>query len=951
MKRDFMLAYLLAAVVATGTLGYADGIASSGWGTLSNLAGALPDPLAQLAAPEQHDVMLYSSMLSPGVLLRMQSPTIQFFGDLEDYGAQGPTFFIVKTAAGTQAVLPNQPLDGAQLAAAWVVVSFQGAQGWENFDAPWFIALEKRPLQIELTQAGLKITFADSDTGHVFSMPLYGWHKLPQEQKDFCAEHQLPSSGIRPWEWKQSVPASVIERCDLWARIARAYPVGFQESFAVNPQTDEINFRYDYDWLITADDWQTAPLRFAPLSPALGLAWKVPGFPMQLSAEIHDPEYFTGFGPYVGAYDTNRVEISMQVLQYINELERMDKPEDPDANQAQALNWINAAVGRFSQDWRCQYDHGQRGNFCWNIVADVWYAKAIPFLEEPRKETVKHSMRIYMDNDVLNAWNYTPWHGQLILDGPGIGSWGGLGDSGKFASNVLQPVWAYAQYSGDWGLIRDRWDIIKRLFCTPEEMHWTGFGRVAIAELGDEAPPCSAYARLGWGVGDLDAYLLGCYTFARELIHHYIKQVGAEYFYERQPHRDLKPLAENVYLTDLWGSTVGWQIGGPLLTNPGQSENRWVRFHDPDTGRFYRDHLLKEVRAELDVYTNTIVRSGNYRYGLTLDEGHILPSLARLRSFLAGDSFEELSQLLPMTNYNRSFGPGKIAVSYAYLRAIGPVQYDRLVPKTMEPSPYVLGLQGVHMSLVQGVGANIKMRPFWHGWNMPKDPQGGKQAPQRNFGSISGDFGERIAGACGRQRLSYGCYQSWVDTTSKREIANLEEVIQAQENTPILFIGPFSNRWDSEILMAYPPEEDFQPQAQYDGIGRKVSWQPATLGAGRQLDLLQQAGAAEWPAGRKIAYVQQYVWSPESQDVYLKVGHSGGAQGWINEQRVISEHTTHGGFYANRISGLGRLQQGWNRLLVKSESPIGSKGFPMQFCITGLDDQPLPDLQFAAQPE
>src|ERR1051325_4084795 len=89
-----------------------------------------------------------------------------------------------------------------------------------------------------------------------------------------------------------------------------------------------------------------------------------------------------------------------------------------------------------------------------------------------------------------------------ILEGPGIGSWGVLGDAGKFSANTLETLWAYAHFTGDWDLIRERWPLVKRMFCTPAEANWVSFGREAIAELGDEAAPCLALARMAYRIGD-----------------------------------------------------------------------------------------------------------------------------------------------------------------------------------------------------------------------------------------------------------------------------------------------------------------------------------------------------------------------------------------------------------------------------------------------------------------
>ena len=968
MNRMAAVAVLMVAWLAQVALA---GTPDSPWKGMTSVAPELKDPLAERAAWEGRDVCSFRSMLTPGVLLRMKSASIRFFGGLDAFGAEPPTFLVIKTAVGAKAVGRDQAVAGGQMAASWIVASFQGAKGWEKFDAPWFLALEKRPKQLVLTKDGLRIDFAAKDTGHIFSMPLYGYFKPPQEGNDLLAKANLPSKGICPWQWRQAVPRSLVERCDWWAAAAKAYPVGFQESFSVNPAADEITFRQDYRWLTVRDDWGTKPVRFATLSPTLGIAWKFPGFPMTASAKIHDPDYFTAFGPYVGALDVDRLDVTMRVLQYTNELETLELPATLNADQKKAMDMIAGAMkGKFRSPWQYSYDHGDRGNYCWNIVADVWYSKGLPFVPDDVRATAKSSLRVYMAGDVLRP--YSPHHGKYILHGPGIGSWGGWGDAGKFSSNALQAIWAYGHYSGDWALLRERWDLIQRFFITPEEANWVFFGRCAIAEMGDEAPPCSAYARMGWALRDPDAYLLGCYMFARELIHHYAKQLGGQLFYQNQPYNHYEPMPPLIYPTNLWGSTLGWQIDGPVWgKGEHQSANRWVRFHDPDTGRFYRDVLAAPVAKELAWYTEAgrehrkdVFAIHNYANWLTKDDAHIMTSLGRVRSFVLGEPYEKLRQVVPLESYERVGGPGRIAVGYAYLRSMVPVGHERLVPRQVGPSPMVLGLQARGLEDFQTTAqicyGGLRMDPLWGRWPMPKAPKGDWH---RHFGLIEGDFGSKVAGREESRWLGYGTSVHWADAIEPRPLPNADaghpELATGpaeQEETPVAIIGPFSNRNDNEITeVAYPPEKGIKLDAPFgvppsgglrcDGVYGPVAWKQATLGKGRTLDLKKALLTDDQSPWMLLGYVLQQVWSPAEQDAYLLAGHQGGVQAWVNGERVISHHGDHRGFKADAERGPCTLRKGWNPVLVKVSCP--GREWHAQFRLVGLDRLPLPGLRFS----
>ena len=505
-------------------------------------------------------------------------------------------------------------------------------------------------------------------------------------------------------------------------------------------------------------------------------------------------------------------------------------------------------------------------------------------------------------------------------------------------------------------MIRERWAHIKKFFVTPEEAGWVSFGRYAIAEIGDEAAPCSAYARMAWAVGDLDEYLLAAYMFGRELIHLYVKQRAARYFYEHQPYNQYEPMPPHVYLTDLWGSTRGWQLDGPtwghLASGEHQSANRWVRFHDPDVGRFYRDFLSTDVQQELDWYEQAgrdgrpdVYRIKSYQEWLSRDNPHILPSLLRLRSFLVNAPLPP-SETIEIGRKPSGWGAADIATGYALLRKLVPVKHLRLIPSTAPPSPYVLGLErlgkgGQVLTTVQELHEpGLVLEPRWHGWGVPDQSKDG----YLSFGSITGDFAGHVSGAEGSRWISSGCRVAWADSITPRNLAGAAAVLNAQDRTPVAIIGPFGNLNDQEITeVAYPPETEFDLGASYAGLTGPVSWQTTSLANGRRLDLKQVLST---PGGAgTLAYAAQSVWSPEETDAYLLVRHQGGIAAWINETEVLQHHGVHRPSKDDALKALCRLRRGWNKILLKAESFTGD--YSIGFRLVHLDRQPIPGLKYS----
>jgi hypothetical protein len=676
--------------------------------------------------------------LSPATLYGSRTDFLQFFAGLKEYGLGGPSFAAYVTRDGAQVVRVGGAMDAASMSENWVLVWFAGTEGWTHWDSPWVVYLQKKPATMTLDAAGLAFQFPKT-AGQTVVMPLYGYYKPPQEGgAPFAAG--LPVHHVRTSEWAKGLPVEVLERVRYWAKVSREYPLYCEDSFSVDRSRDIVEIRQRFHWLSIDDDWKTPHLKLAPISPPLALTSLAGNFPVRFSRPPKDPEMFTPYGPYTGIEGVDVYDAEFKVLQYINQTEAVEEPRT-DAHptvQAALEKLREAARGKFRNPERYSYDHGGLNNFCWAIQGDQWYAKGLPYYEPATRATAIASLRKYFHEDVLVPQRfvereYPKGSGRtyLILEGPGIGSWGVLGDAGKFSSNLLETLWAYAQYTGDWELVRSRWPLVKKLFCTPSQTRWVSFGRDEIAELGDEAAPCLAMARLAYKAGDIDTYHYAAYQFARELVHHFIKQRGAAYFRQRQPWHTMEPMPEEVYLTNLWGDVAGWQIDGPAWPKAHgerQYTNRWVRFKDADVGRFYQDHLKEDVRKELDLLQGRWDAKRRWA-----NDSHIMPSLVQLRSLLLNETPEELARVATPEQFS---GPasGVIASCIAVLRTSHPTHLERLIPYG-KASPFVAGLErevaGPNPYLAQAVWAGVEDREkktsrtawplvtWWQSWKTP----------------------------------------------------------------------------------------------------------------------------------------------------------------------------------------------------------------------------------------
>jgi hypothetical protein len=285
-------------------------------------------------------------------------------------------------------------------------------------------------------------------------------------------------------------------------------------------------------------------------------------------------------------------------------------------------------------------------------------------------------------------------------------------------------------------------------------MDWKAVGRHGIAEMGDEAPPPLAYARLAYAIGDLDEYAFGCYVFARELVHHYVKQVGQHYFLAHQPYQTDEVMVPPVWLTNLWGDVAGWQIDGPTwpqVTGERQSDNRWVRFSSDEVARFYRDVLQPQVREELDALTARAEEHGDdaVRYQIFDDSAHITPGLVRLRAMLLDESPEALLTLAPMNQWRTWRAADIAAQAIPVLRADQPSQPVEIIPPLR--TNHVLGLERMiertpapHTVLTLRVPAGDRVYAqmvgwpalMWRGWRSPMPIRGWEGGRWWSFGQV-----------------------------------------------------------------------------------------------------------------------------------------------------------------------------------------------------------------------
>jgi hypothetical protein len=187
----------------------------------------------------------------------------------------------------------------------WLLVGFPGAHGWRRWDSPWAVFLQRRPTRVQLDDGGVEVTF-EGPAKHFSMMPLYGAYKPPQKGQEVLSGLGLKEKGLLTWEWPTAVARDPLTRLRYWAGATRRFPVRCEDEVRVDRRRDEVVLRERFEWLEIPDEWGTAPLRIAPVSPTLGLALtKGQSFPVRFSRPPSDFGLATPYGPFFGVPDTD----------------------------------------------------------------------------------------------------------------------------------------------------------------------------------------------------------------------------------------------------------------------------------------------------------------------------------------------------------------------------------------------------------------------------------------------------------------------------------------------------------------------------------------------------------------------------------------------------------------------------------------------------------------------
>ncbi len=641
------------------------------------------------------DFAVLESDLSPGILCRSKSRSLLLFSGLAAHRLGAPSHLAIPTQIGPKIFKNGERIDATRLNECWLVVWFAGSPGWTNWDVPFLVVLQRKPLRIQLGTNGLVLTYP-AEAGLAAVMPIYGYYKpaaFDVRTNPVFAVRE-PKKRVQTWKWAEGLPADPLSRARYWARALHQFPVHCEDTFSVDRARDAVVIRQKFKFVTWDDEWQTQHLKLAPVSPVLGLAMEG-GFPAEFSRKPFDMEIPTPWGPLFGVEDSDGYDITLRLLRHVNETvagAAISSNAGPVA--AAALEKLRASVRDGLREG------GSRA------PGDEVFAKALPHLDEAARAAAAAELKRRFQTD-------TPAD--------------------------MEALWTYAHFTGDWALVQRRWADIRGFFARTRPARWAGFGRDAAPVLADGAAPCLAFARLAYKSGDMDGYAYGCQLFARALAQQWAQQRGGAWFRLHQPWHSMEAMAEEVFPVRISESAGGWEIDGPKF--PAQainrwSEQRWQRFGNEDVARFQREFLLEDTRRELDRLAARWPEERRWSSGPNLP-----PPLMQLHALLLDDLSARLTNAAAVAKLTGP--PSAVAAAcLAVLQAGQPRAVERFIPGGLA-TPFATGLERetgaaalgmVHQLEVQQAGVACWPTPSWPAWKGPIGAtwNSGAMAPSTN---------------------------------------------------------------------------------------------------------------------------------------------------------------------------------------------------------------------------
>lgn len=422
---------------------------------------------------------VYQSALSPAVAVEVGGRELSLFRSLARVGLAPPGDVVFKGF--------TSPEGRFRLREPWLLAWFGSKNEWtrvrladgspsESFDAPFLIVVEHEPEQADFKD-GVRLVFRHKGE-RVAVMPL-------------CGVWRLSPTATARWRDAPEAIARLAVACRRWVRALRAFPIGLEEQWRLDPRADLFEVRVRFRYLRSSSDWGGEAQRVAPVPPLLTLARQA-GLPIELSAEPVPTDCFTSLGPYWVVPEAEGYTYRIRgVLRSIHEIVADVPPGNLDTAVTLARHYSTLADDTARFPWWVS-DAGERGRRAAEALLHYVLAPANAHCQ------VGHDGK-------LRAWDGLAWKsGRAAADAA--------------TAEILRGCWFAGVHAGLWEAIRSHWHQVRALHDAldrGEDWATLGLGDGPVdARLNAEV----YYARMAARLGRHGEYALACGRAAKLLV-------------------------------------------------------------------------------------------------------------------------------------------------------------------------------------------------------------------------------------------------------------------------------------------------------------------------------------------------------------------------------------------------------------------------------------------------
>lgn len=201
-------------------------------------------------------------------------------------------FAYVPVGGGRVVSLETEEIPADGWSAPWLLL-YNGSEQ----DAPLLLVLQRRPARIEVMRRGAAVEglrfVAQGEKAGVFTPTwIYG------------------AATCDTTGWTRDVPEEAKARTRRWAPSALAYPIRCRERFRIDRAKGRVEIRARYGYIRSADDWDTPPRPYAPVSP---VAWAMRGALFETEDDVRSTGLVTGFGDFAVRDGATEVRYSLRL--------------------------------------------------------------------------------------------------------------------------------------------------------------------------------------------------------------------------------------------------------------------------------------------------------------------------------------------------------------------------------------------------------------------------------------------------------------------------------------------------------------------------------------------------------------------------------------------------------------------------------------------------------------